>query len=938
LNCDDREDIGVMRVSFIFPIALLLFALLVPLWWLALAVPRRLSAPRFWASLAARTALVVTLVLAIAGAQLIRPTDRLTTVFLIDSSDSVSPSARGQAEAFVQDALKAMRPGDQAAVVVFGENALVERAPSVATTLGRISSAPVAARTNLQEAVQLGLALLPADSEQRLVLLSDGGENQGNALEGSRLAAARGVPISFVDFNTTGSGPEALLSALVAPTNVRVGAQFELVTTVESTVAQSAQLSLFGDDTLLQASDVQLQAGLNTFRLPLTATGQGFQHYRALIEPALDFRRQNNEAATLVRVAGASRVLLVEGQAGEGQNFKDALSAARIDSELIAPANMPADIAGLSNYDAVVLMNVPAQALPAKAAANLPTYVRELGRGLVMVGGDQSYGIGGYGTTAIEQAMPVYMDVRDRQERPDLALVFVIDKSGSMDACHCSGPNRQTARSFESGPRKVDIAKDAVVQATAVLREQDTVGVVAFDSTAHWTLPAGLRGPNSDAIRSAVAPIEPEGGTNVHAGLVAAQEALEKADARIKHVILLTDGWSGGGDNLDVAQQMRAQGITLSVVAAGGGSADYLKQVADAGGGRYYPIQNIEDVPQIFVQETTTAVGNYMIEEPFTPSYGAPSPILEQLDQGLPALYGYNGTTLKQSATTVLAGADDAPVLAQWQYGIGRAVAWTSDFKGKWGKDWINWPTFPRFAAQLIGWTLPSGNGDGVETNIRTEGTRTIIDVKLADADGRPRNGLEVLANVVGANAFAQSATLTQVAPGEYRASITSPIQGTYIMQINGTQDGRVVVQSAAGMVVPYSAEYRQGQRNPELLAALARNTGGSKLEQPADAFAHTLAPVYSAREIALPLLLLALLLLPLDIGIRRLMLRRGDFGAATTWMRTARLASETSAHQSESRATKTARGAPAEQIERLRAAKARAQRKARGEEEASED
>ena len=421
-----------------------------------------------------------------------------------------------------------------------------------------------------------------------------------------------------------------------------------------------------------------------------------------------------------------------------------------------------------------------------------------------------------------------------------------------------------------------------------------------------------------------------------------AQEALQRADARIKHVILLTDGWSGGGDNLDVAQQMRAQGITLSVVAAGGGSADYLKQVADAGGGRYYPIQNIEDVPQIFVQETTTAVGNYLIEEPFTPRYAGPSPILEQLDQGLPPLYGYNGTTLKQSATTVLAGADDAPVLAQWQYGIGRAVAWTSDFKGKWGKDWINWTAFPRFAAQLIGWTLPSAAGDGVETNIRTEGTRTIIDVKLTDADSKPRNGLQIGANVVGANAFAQETSLTQVAPGQYRASITSPIQGTYVIQIAGAQDGRVVVQSAVGMVVPYSAEYRQGQRNPELLAALAHSTGGTKLEQPADAFAHNLAPVYSAREIALPLLLLALLLLPLDIGVRRLMLRRGDVGAATTWLRTARFAPETPAtdrlRQRDSRAKNPARGAPAEQIERLRAAKARARRKARGEEETTDN
>jgi hypothetical protein len=336
------------------------------------------------------------------------------------------------------------------------------------------------------------------------------------------------------------------------------------------------------------------------------------------------------------------------------------------------------------------------------------------------------------------------------------------------------------------------------------------------------------------------------------------------------------------------------------------------------------------------VQETTTAVGNYLIEEPFTPRYASPSPILEQLNQGLPQLYGYNGTTLKQSATTVLAGADDAPVLAQWQYGIGRAVAWTSDFKGKWGKDWVNWPAFPRFAAQLIGWAIPSATSDGVETSIRTEGARTIIDVKLSDIGGKPRDGLQMSANIVGADAFAQTTPLAQVAPGEYRASIASPIQGSYVVQLAGSQDGRVVLQSAAGMVVPYSAEYRQGQRNPELLATLARSTGGGKLDQPADAFAHNLAPVYSAREIALPLLLLALLLLPLDIGLRRLMLRRSDIDTATAWIRTAGFASEGAGQRSRQpnvRAHNQDHGAPAGQIERLREAKARARRKARGEE-----
>jgi hypothetical protein len=430
---------------------------------------------------------------------------------------------------------------------------------------------------------------------------------------------------------------------------------------------------------------------------------------------------------------------------------------------------------------------------------------------------------------------------------------------------------------------------------------------------------------------------------------------------------LLTDGWSRGGDNLDISQRMHDEGITLSVVAAGGGSADYLKRVAETGGGRFYPAQDMEEVPQIFVQETITAVGNYLIEEPFTPKYAGSSPILEELDKGLPRLYGYNGTTVKETATTVLAGVDDAPVLAQWQYGLGRAVAWTSDTKGKWAMDWVSWPEFPRFAAQLVQWVVPTTASGGLSATIRSEGAQTVIDVKALDGSGKPQDGLQMHIGLVGPNGFSQELALSQIAPGEYRASITSPIQGTYLVQIAGAKDGQVVAQQTAGMVVPYSPEYRQGQSNPGLLDALARATGGAHLTQPAEAFVHTLNAVSRAQEIALPLLLLALLLLPLDIAVRRLMLRREDFVAASGWLRGALgrpvpAPAASAPHIDELRRAKTrvaqrldrspppappidasraqaADQPPAESsaddpMERLRAARERARKRARGEEE----
>lgn len=876
----------MLRLSFIYPGALWLLLVLVPLWALALLVPRRLSPWRFWSSLGLRTALILALVLSLAGTQLVYGVDNLTTVFLIDGSDSVSPSARAQAEQFVQDALNHMQPDDRAAVVVFGENALVERAPGSSTRLGRIDSVPVATRTNIEEAIQLGLALFPADSQKRLVLLSDGGENTGNALASARLAAAGNVPIEVVNLSIPDSSGEALVTNLEAPSHARDGQEIELTATVESNVAQTARVRVFADQEVIVDQVQELQVGTNRLSVTVQPGEPGFQRYRVQIEPQNDARVQNNEAAVLVQVQGPPRVLLVEGEAGEARNLQDALDAANVAAERVAPDAMPTDLAGLSAYEAVVLVNVPARELPVKVMGILPGYVRDLGKGLIMIGGDDSFGVGGYGRTPLEEALPVYMDVRDRQERPNLALVFAIDKSGSMDACHCSGPNRRSAQFQQGGERKVDIAKLAVTEASALLSEQDTLGIVAFDDGAHWVMPA-TTGPAPDLVEEAVSSVEPRGSTNVRVGLLEAERMLQNTDARIKHVILLTDGWGGGGNNLEIAERMREQGITLTVVAAGSGSANYLEDLAIAGGGRYYPAEDMGEVPEIFLQETITAVGNYIIEEPFFPAIAADSPILNGFEDGFPQLYGYNGSTIKDTARNVLVADDQSPVLAQWQYGLGRSIAWTSDAKGQWARNWVRWEQFPRFAAQLVGWVIPEQTAQNVSTDVHVENAQTIIDVVVRDNNGNPQEDLRMTASLIREGETENRISLTQVAPGEYRASVPSPAPGTYLVQLSGQQEGRTIVQEVAGLVVPYSPEYRQNQSNPALLLELMELTGGRQLSAPEDAFLHNLSSVARAQEIALPLLLVALLLVPADIAVRRLMLRRKDVAESRIWMRT---------------------------------------------------
>jgi uncharacterized membrane protein len=867
------------RLSFIYPEMLWLLPLLAGLWALALAIPRRLSPTRFGISLGLRSLIMLALILAAAGTQLVLPVQRLTTVFLIDASDSVSPSARAQAETLVAEALEAMPADDRAAIVVFGSNALVERAPSDSRNLGRINSVPRATRTNIEDAIQLGLALFPAETQKRLVLLSDGGENSGRAVTAARLAAARDVPIDIVDLSTVTDGVDVLVAQLEAPTRVRDGQTATLRAVLESSTAQIVEARLVGDEGVIETRTLELEAGVTEISFTVAVSGSGFQRYRVQVEAVGDTRVQNNEAAALIQVQGPPRVLLVGNDPNDTTALRRALEAANIIAEPIAPEVMPADLAGLSAYDAVVLVNVPARSLPVPVMAALPSYVRDLGRGLLMIGGEDSYGTGGYGRTALEDALPVYMDVRNREERPDLALVFVIDKSGSMDACHCSSPDRTSQQLGSIAERKVDIAKEAVAQAAALLGPDDSIGVVSFDSRAVDTL-AMTEGATVDQVIEAMAPVEPRGATNVRSGLIEAQAMLRTVDARIKHIILLTDGWGSGANQNDLAQQLRDEGVTLTVVAAGGGSAGYLEQLAAAGGGRYYPAQDMADVPQIFVQETITAVGNYIVERPVAPVIVSDSPILSGIT-ATPLLYGYNGSTIKDSARLILATDDEQPLLATWQYGLGRSAAWLSDAKGQWAIDWIAWEGFPRFFSQVLGDILPIQGGQEISTEVTVAGGETIV--RVATGANTPAD-LDVRATLIGSDGTRQELLLPQVGPGSYQGRLDNPAPGTYLVQIAGSDEERPVLQEVAGLVVPYSTEYRGGQGDPALLDDLANTTGGRTIASGTEAFEPGGAVVTRAQEIGLPLLLLALILLPIDIGVRRLLLRREDFGGIGTW------------------------------------------------------
>ncbi|HET7167940.1 MAG TPA: VWA domain-containing protein, partial [Candidatus Limnocylindrales bacterium] len=407
----------------------------------------------------------------------------------------------------------------------------------------------------------------------------------------------------------------------------------------------------------------------------------------------------------------------------------------------------------------------------------------------------------------------------------------------------------------------------------------------AFDQSAHWVVKTQPLGGIAD-LQKDVAGIQPLGQTNIFAGLSQAVESLEKATATRRHIILLTDGWSSSGQYDAILARMKAAGITLSTVGAGGGSNPFLQGLAQQGGGRFYDAANPGSIPDIFLKETQQVSGQQIIEEPFFPILTSSSPILRGLDDGLPRLRGYNGTTAKAAAQTVLVTARDDPLLAQWQYGLGRSVAWTSDSTGRWARDWLGWGGFSRFFSQLVSWTFPGEETGGIEAGFDSQGGQTTLHVESVDPDGSPRDFYSTSAVVVGPDLTPRPVPLVQVAPGVYEAPLGEIESGAYLVRVTQTRPGSSALGRTLGLVAPTAAEYRFLGPNEPFLAALRTATGGSEVATPLDPWVHDLRTTSSSTDLWPLLLILALLLWPLDIALRRVSIGRREFAAAGAWVR----------------------------------------------------
>lgn len=848
------------------PAWLALVLLAIPMWFAA--GRRTLQGRRAKLAFLVRIAVLFAMALAAAGLNVKRPADRLGVVFVLDRSASLAEEAREQALDFVQAQAAGMRDGDKVAVVVVGDGAMVEQEPARELAVPTIESQISPHQTDLAAGLRLAEALVPSDFTRRIVVLSDGSETRGDAIA-QAASAADDVELWTLALNRA-AGDEALLEGMTAPDQVPEGSAFDVRIVARSNEPTTGRLSLYRNETLLGVLPVKLSGGrADVFALRQEADESGFLRYRASLEvDGTDSIPQNNVALTTVAVEGRPRVLYIEGKPGESASLRRVLEAEGMLVDVLGPGEMPGSLAALQPYSAVLLSDVPAYALTTRQMKLLQRYVRDLGRGFAMLGGDESFGVGGYYGTPVEEVLPVRMDIKDKRHFPSLSIAMAIDTSGSM-----GGVGRA---------EKMGMAKEAAIQTTELMADRDKIGVISFDAAASWIVPMTSLS-NRLKVVSTVSKLRAGGGTDIYPALKEAYRALNAEGSAMKHIILLSDGITMGGDFQTLIKIGESRGITLTTIGVGD-DADRrsMETWAKWGGGRYYLVTSPEHIPRIFTREAMLATRSFLVEEPVTPVLGVPDAITKGLSDPLLPLAGYVATEPKPRAKVAIWAKqeENTPLLAVWRHGLGRSVAWTSDVKPRWAKQWIGTEDYTRTFTQMVRWLAASEGSGDIQATAELDRGLMEVTVDAYDEEGVFRNFLEGEARFIAPDLSVRTTPLQQVAPGRYRARTEASQNGAHLVAVFlRDAEGNPVGQATAEAAQPYSPEYRPTTGGEAMLAELTRVGRGTVLDPDvvvADPLkAGIWTPPQRPRLVPHPqwprLLVLAALLFLLDVATRRL-------------------------------------------------------------------
>jgi len=833
------------RIGFEEPRFLWLLLCLPVLWWISYRRLMAVGPVRRSLVLGARTAVVLAIIAALAGVQLLWVTDRVTVFYLLDQSDSIpEPQRRQMLDYAVQTAREHRNRArqDRVGLVVFAREAAVE-VPAFEDDLPLLRLPdPVPGgsdATSLEAALKLAQAAMPEDSRRRVVLITDGRETLGDAQVVSARLAGSGIGVDVVPVELDVPA-EVLVEKIDLPNDIRTGQPFEARVVINNDAADgqppskgrlSVRRMVGGEAQLLFDEPVELTAGKNVFPLRHQIDQPAPYTYEARFipdSPADDAMAENNLATAYTHVRGKGRVLLIErwDAAGDYQLLVDRLNDAEIEV-VVQPSNsLFGSLAELQAYDAVILAGVPrtsgdsANSITSFTDDQIEMLVRntqQLGCGLLMIGGPEAMGAGGWTGTRLEEAMPVDFEVKNLKVAATGALQLVLDTSGSMQG------------------EKIQLCKAAAMEAVRALQESDSIGVLTFDSTVREVVPLQPVGGRSH-ILPAIARIGAEGGTDMFPAMERGFLRLQKSDASTKHMIVVTDGQTQPNDFRGLTQRMKDEGITVTAVAVGADAdVTLMREIASLGGGKLYQVLSPRAIPKILMREARRVSRGVIHEDSagFVPVVTYPHAVLSGIQTPLQPLTGFVMTTPKDNPlvqpvilSPVPQGQENV-VLAVWQYGLGRAAVLTTDVGQRWATNWTASPDYEPFFAQLVRWLMrPTGEigNFNIATQLRDGEVQVIVNA--LDPDNEFLNFLPMSAAVLGPDLKPIAMQMRQTAPGRYTGTFPATLAGSYFVNVVPEAGGEILT---TGVTVPYSDEYRRREVNEPLLQSLAatRPRGG---------------------------------------------------------------------------------------------------------------
>lgn len=807
--------LSIAMVEFMEPWALIGLLGWIPLWvWNQKSLAPLGPVRRRW-SAALRSVLLLLVVLALADPRWKGVSREESFLWLVDVSRSVQGKGIETATNLVAKLDEGNGPDRQEWILFAGKSEMTD---PVKLQSEELATRPLEDdQTDLPRALQYAMASFPPGTVKTIGLLSDGRSTRSGLEETLDLLKENQIRVLTTAVEPP-AHPEALIRNLKAPRQARAEEPFEIEVEIESNEAMAAELSIFRNGVRTASRSMELKPGLNKITAPQLVQGQSMTEFSAMIQPEQDTFADNNEAFVYVQADGQPSILLLSDQPERARYLSLALRQEGIDLQARPGAGAPTGLGELQNFDLVILDNIPASDMTQQQMELLSSYVKDFGGGLLMLGGSQAFGLGGYFRTPIEELLPLRCDFEKRQESPSLAIVMVIDKSGSM------------------GGEKIEMAKEAAIASAELLSPRDYIGVIAFDG-APTTITDTQLATSRISILKQIRSIQPGGGTNLGPAMQSAYDQLNSIPSKLKHAIILTDGQSQPAPFYELTRRLALSRVTVSTVGVGA-DADrgLLSDMAAWGGGRFYFTDNPREVPQIFARETLMASQSALEEVPFLPMLVKPADFLLGVDfDTAPFLLGYVKTQLKPTAELWLMTEQGDPLLATWRYGLGQVGGFTSDARNRWAVEWLSWEGFGPFWAQLTRRLMRSTESESLPLTLTEQEDGYLVEMDTLDVNDaftRPDFGEALL---MGPDGDSTSIQLDPVAPGRVAGFLPARKSGAYHAQLRLEESGETTHTQYTQVSRGVSEEFLPRPSDAETLKEIAESTGGWIVEQDAD-------------------------------------------------------------------------------------------------------